>query len=714
MFDLTDYLFADGVRLIDVLEGPGSLSEAVERVAPALDQDLVLFMGPTGAGKSTLINYLLGHALQMAETEAGDIYLKPQFPGRNVASMGVGVDSCTLYPEIFAHPMGKYSLCDLPGFFDTRGTRERIVTNMSIDMVAKGARQLKGLVIVIEYDALYREKGRGFRQLMETLKYLFKKLHESSESEQAAFQEGVMIAFNLKGEHKTLAQISLKLKQLIEVKERDLAAHTRAAEGLPEPSPELSEALAETALSLAMMLLIQKSVDAGRVVLLEDIRDSAPREQFFKVLEGLCPINPQLLAFGHLDPAQQEMNDVFYKVAGQGAMCMSRIDCARDAIQMYRQAISELTERQKALELEIVNIALASGGEISDIQKMIKAQDLDLIQKRQLWEQKQRDLAVLGQEIGRIRAELASVDSAEPTLRFEEKHSYSILEKSARLLPGVGAAVAALGVMALAIFARDGNVFLRAATGMKTAVKKAHNSYNIKRVSYSGGPFNEVKLSPGLRGNLIVDSRPEGRFIFDIDIFESDMGDHYVRLLTEKRLMPGSPERIALLLNQWGMARGLVIAGGRQARFDRLTDELGLLGQEIQQAEAFLAQSRAQSVDKKSLYAQRTSGFKAELAEAQKQLQVNHAGLSTQIANYQGERALFDRNVHVYQLVARMAQVLKLDVHVDDNYKLVVDFVRGLAAARTAVDLSVRASFASVRGAGTDVGSADSVESDPV
>jgi hypothetical protein len=49
MFDLVDYRdyrFPDGVKLIDVLQGPGSLSEAIEKVESARGKDLVLFMGP--------------------------------------------------------------------------------------------------------------------------------------------------------------------------------------------------------------------------------------------------------------------------------------------------------------------------------------------------------------------------------------------------------------------------------------------------------------------------------------------------------------------------------------------------------------------------------------------------------------------------------------------------------------------------------------------
>ncbi|HYF97830.1 MAG TPA: hypothetical protein VD770_02490, partial [Coxiellaceae bacterium] len=133
-----------------------SLIKAVNKSKASAGQDIILFIGATGAGKSTTINYLLGHNFVDSEAPNGNPCLSI-VEGSHIpeALMGSADESCTMYPESFlglrSKDKSKPSIyfCDCPGFADTRPIG-KVITALSTDMVVKSARSVKGMVIVIE------------------------------------------------------------------------------------------------------------------------------------------------------------------------------------------------------------------------------------------------------------------------------------------------------------------------------------------------------------------------------------------------------------------------------------------------------------------------------------------------------------------------------------------------------------------------------------
>lgn len=130
------------------------------------DKEIVVFLGNTGAGKSTLINYLSGKKLKVNEFE--DIVLdNPNDP--SAMAIGGGSVSETFLPAFVQ--AGDLLLYDLPGFKDNRGTAKNLVTAGFIKCVIEKARSAK-LVFVAGIDQITSDRGASFKTLQAQAKQL--------------------------------------------------------------------------------------------------------------------------------------------------------------------------------------------------------------------------------------------------------------------------------------------------------------------------------------------------------------------------------------------------------------------------------------------------------------------------------------------------------------------------------------------------------------
>jgi energy-coupling factor transporter ATP-binding protein EcfA2 len=140
-------------------------SENGEILSSSKNKDIVAFIGTTGSGKSTLINYLSDKELIANE---GNIILKnPSDP--TTMKIGIGYESETLLPKfINSHNLLFY---DLPGIGDTRGTAISLVNSCFIKGIIENARTAR-LVFVVGHDEITAQKGALFKQLSDITKNL--------------------------------------------------------------------------------------------------------------------------------------------------------------------------------------------------------------------------------------------------------------------------------------------------------------------------------------------------------------------------------------------------------------------------------------------------------------------------------------------------------------------------------------------------------------
>lgn len=132
----------------------------------AQGKEIVLFLGVTGAGKSTCISYLMGAKLVRGTAIGGDTIAKldenlekvtaDQFPEIGLANFR----SCTLYTRIFKDPileqdplLANVVYADTAGFLDTRDIvhEPQVCSSFSMQYAIQSAESVRAIVLVFEW-----------------------------------------------------------------------------------------------------------------------------------------------------------------------------------------------------------------------------------------------------------------------------------------------------------------------------------------------------------------------------------------------------------------------------------------------------------------------------------------------------------------------------------------------------------------------------------
>lgn len=138
----------------------------------ARGKDLIVFIGNTGAGKSTFVNYLYGCTMQRVQPQSLGlegtgriVVVKPPAQGGaapEIMKIGHTNASETFMPQIVTDSQN-FTYCDCPGFLDNRGTEINIANAANIRNAFVLAKSVK-VVILINYHSLKAEKARGLKE----------------------------------------------------------------------------------------------------------------------------------------------------------------------------------------------------------------------------------------------------------------------------------------------------------------------------------------------------------------------------------------------------------------------------------------------------------------------------------------------------------------------------------------------------------------------
>lgn len=121
----------------DVLE---VYSKAIEKAQVAKGKDIVAFVGVTGTGKSTCVNSLLGHDLELVDDE---IHVTGDCKGPKI---GHGLRSESTFAETFDVEGQKFSATDTGGFCDTFGTEKDYTNAVSMYLTLQAASSVRFVV----------------------------------------------------------------------------------------------------------------------------------------------------------------------------------------------------------------------------------------------------------------------------------------------------------------------------------------------------------------------------------------------------------------------------------------------------------------------------------------------------------------------------------------------------------------------------------------
>jgi len=175
--------------------------QGIERGEPVLDKvdgrDVVLVVGKTGTGKSTLIQAIAGRTLQETKHTCGivrgneitvdKIVYEAVDPlvgfeighGKTSKTASIG---CYDAPPCVDKAEGAGLLyVDSPGFEDTNGQEADIATSVMLSEVAKRCRSLR-FVIMISYVSLLEDRGGAMRSVLRLIRSFAKDFYEEKKS----------------------------------------------------------------------------------------------------------------------------------------------------------------------------------------------------------------------------------------------------------------------------------------------------------------------------------------------------------------------------------------------------------------------------------------------------------------------------------------------------------------------------------------------------
>ena len=159
-----------------------SLNEKVQKITELIatsetyisdieyDNDIVVFLGMTKSGKSTLLSYLMGNKVLASYSSYNMKYclqVITEFGGVNHSPIiGLSSVSQTMFPERFSH--NGIGFWDLPGFDDNRGEVYNIATTIAIQRIVAEAKAVS-FVLVVDYSCVYNDDTTQFISLLNTV-----------------------------------------------------------------------------------------------------------------------------------------------------------------------------------------------------------------------------------------------------------------------------------------------------------------------------------------------------------------------------------------------------------------------------------------------------------------------------------------------------------------------------------------------------------------
>ncbi len=168
---------------------------AQESTAALYEQELILIIGNSGTGKSTCINYMLEHPLEMVtNTRNGGRELKladPDAPGAAPIGRLLG-GSETLFPAAYRRTdVNPLIFCDTGGFPDTRGGCTTIAIHYAIRSAVTTARRIKAVIIMCTEAQIF-DADKGATIVFEKIKAVKELLGPDVEG----YQSSVFLIFN--------------------------------------------------------------------------------------------------------------------------------------------------------------------------------------------------------------------------------------------------------------------------------------------------------------------------------------------------------------------------------------------------------------------------------------------------------------------------------------------------------------------------------------
>lgn len=546
------------------------------------NKEAILFLGTTGAGKSTVINQLLGVKYKTGlDDKTGTYFLKPDVKSAaELAKVGHKSSSETLYPQIYEDLNHKLIYCDLPGFDDNRKLSTQICSHFGVPVAMQKAAAVKSIVAVIDWPSVVNSRGRILDKVFSDIGLIVQSKEAFFNDEMGKASDSIFFVLTKVDPNLQHSQAIAKLGEFLRDEDTDrleslLERQQNLREGLDKSlNPrdrnnklkEVDKEIMKLRGKIRMLLLLQKQ---SYHVFLHDSQGGAQVEKLRTLLQQAAVIPKSQL---------QPISDhpVIEKIAkksiqlnddrGNHLKNLARLDEEIYGISTKVTFIDKAIERAKLDQTKNDLSASQLTQEFNNAEQQIRALDRELSNHKE-------DREVLEKSLAKVAKEIAELDTKDRIVHFRQ----TLVVKEQSWLSVFGSIGKAVGTIASKF---TGLPFL---SDLGEAGGKALSSLlrEEARVEYDDLPYVHVDKNPDTGFNNDEYAVPQsGTYYVTFCPPGNAGGKAEVKILVEKHVL--HKNRIdALLRRQHEIQKEIKeinktadILGDSKKRWNKIIDDL--------------------------------------------------------------------------------------------------------------------------------------------
>jgi len=318
-------------------------------VTKAKDKDIHIFIGNTGAGKSTLVNYLHGCELERFKIEGNKkvIRVKPNSSTPELMKIGHSNQSMTFIPDV--EPDSNFVYCDCPGFLDSRGAEINIANAVNIKQTIHAARSVR-VVVMLNFHSLKADRGKGVRELTKILSDLF-----GSADRLVEFVPSIILG---------VSQVPL----MDDEDKMELEDVQGLVCDIPGANPEIADVISKLSETMFLYHPMDKGNDTWlkREEVIQRIQSVSKIYEPERIFQTVLNADDERMlrylvdTLGHI--VEQEMDNKNYEIAQERLKQMDMISCVDNIIveRLLKTAKDRVNQYTRSLEQKGMNY-IASG-----------------------------------------------------------------------------------------------------------------------------------------------------------------------------------------------------------------------------------------------------------------------------------------------------------------------------------------------------------------
>lgn len=586
------------------------LSESFPKIESVKDEDIVWVIGNTGAGKSTFVNYMLGCKFEKKTNKFGKSYAAPQ--DKVFAEIGESFRSKTVSPEAYKGN-DKLVFCDCPGFIDTRTKEERICISINTQIAVSWAKSIRAILVVIDYDSFFTDRGTSFRKLSETIGQL---LTNPQEIPQSLFF--VITKASRKVTNQNIIASISAITQEEEGRRDTLNSYAKSTWGYVSDkmnwsSPEVEKDVKkfeECQATLRILKLIQNN--SKNVILCNVFDNGQSKDEIVKLLKTSKIINRSdtrnYFNFAKYDDVRVKFNHLVFKIAHEGADIISKKIELPDHILRCKSDIEETQTSIQFYDQQI--IILKSGKESVNQNENIKLLNNRAKDNKEAVLKTEGDIKKLKEEMQKLTNEAKEISGSEQVLYWQEQ----INEKR----------------HVLGFFA-----------------------WTVKKFNYDDIPFEHVLTASENASKFeAVEDKKNGKFkaTYESNLYADGIAS--VQIFVKKKDKPDHKQRMKDIAQE---------TQTKQEKFEKLQQVVGSLKKEndsLEQSVTLFQQSDQEYERKKMKQIEEWEVGKRKLLEKITSLE-NEIAKSTKELTQAEE--IFKIKGHLYEIIAKIASIIDFD-----------------------------------------------------